>query len=117
MKCKTFSFHSYRRFVKSVISDQVSQDYSEWYLAHAGRSVYYQQKEPKRREIFSTKCMKYLTFLDYSTLENSGRSIVAKLEEKDKEIDYLRQRDLKREKEFEQLAAEIREIKKVINSD
>ena len=73
MKCKTISFHSFRRFVKSVISDQVSQDYSEWYLGHAGRSVYYQKKEPERREIYATKCMRYLTFLDYSALENTVR--------------------------------------------
>jgi len=115
MKNKTISFHSFRRFVKSVISDQVSQDYSEWYLGHAGRSVYYQKKEPERREIYATKCIRYLTFLDYTSLESAGKNIEAKLEEKDKEIAYLRQRDLKREMEFEQLAAEIMEIKKAIN--
>ena len=61
--------------------------------------------------------MKYLTFLDFEQLQTTGKNIELKLEEKDREIDYLRQRDSKREKEFEQLAAEIREIKKVINSD
>ena len=81
MKCKTISFHSFRRFVKSVISDQVSQDYSEWYLGHARRSVYYQKKEPERREIYATKCMQYLTFLDYTSLENTGRNIESKLED------------------------------------
>jgi integrase len=86
MRCKTISFHSFRRFVKSVISDQVSQDYSEWYLGHAGRSVYYLKKEPERQDIYATKCMQYLTFLDYTTLENTGRNIESKLEEKEKEI-------------------------------
>ena len=37
--------------------------------------------------------MKYLTFLDYTTLKNSSRSIEAKLEEKEKEIMLLRKRD------------------------
>jgi hypothetical protein len=37
--------------------------------------------------------MKYLTFLDYTTLESSGKNIEAKLSEKEKEIQLLRQRD------------------------
>ncbi len=37
---------------------------------------------------------KYLTFLDYSTLlEATGKSIEAKLSEKEKEMQLLRQRD------------------------
>ena len=37
--------------------------------------------------------MKYLTFLDYTTLEATGKNIEAKLSEKEKEIEMLRQRD------------------------
>jgi hypothetical protein len=37
--------------------------------------------------------MKYLTFLDYSGLELTGKSIEAKLTEKEREIEMLRQRD------------------------
>ena len=37
--------------------------------------------------------MKYLTFLDYSTLEATGKNIEAKLSEKEIEIQLLRQRD------------------------
>jgi hypothetical protein len=37
--------------------------------------------------------MKYLTFLDYSALESTGKNIEAKLSEKEKEIQLLRQRD------------------------
>jgi hypothetical protein len=37
--------------------------------------------------------MKYLTFLDYTTLESTGKNIEAKLSEKEKEIQLLRQRD------------------------
>jgi len=47
-------------------------------------------KESKKREIYSTKIMKYLTFLDYSTLETTGKNIEIKLEEKDKEIQILK---------------------------
>ena len=37
--------------------------------------------------------MKDPTFLDYSTLEATGKNIEAKLSEKEKEIQLLRQRD------------------------
>ena len=37
--------------------------------------------------------MKYLTFLDYTTLESTGKNIELKLLEKEKEIGYLRERD------------------------
>ena len=91
-KRRKITLHSFRRHVKSVISNQVSQDYSEWFLGHS-KSPYYTLKEFERREIYSTKCMKYLTFLDYSTLEASGKSVEAKLSEKEREIQLLRQRD------------------------
>lgn len=86
------TLHSLRRFCKGVISDQAGQDYSEWFLGHS-KSPYYTKKEPDRRQIYATKCMKYLTFLDYATLEATGKSIEAKLSEKEQEIQILRQRD------------------------
>ena len=58
-----------------------------------GIMLYFLGKEPDRREINATKCMKYLTFLDYSTLETTGKNIEAKLSEREKEIQLLRQRD------------------------
>ncbi|MFL6378339.1 MAG: hypothetical protein ACJ72R_12870, partial [Nitrososphaeraceae archaeon] len=42
---------------------------------------------------YATKCMKYLTFLDYTTLEATGKNIEAKLSEKEREIQLLRHRD------------------------
>jgi hypothetical protein len=81
-----------RRHAKGVISNQVNQDYSEWYLGHS-KSPYYTLKEPERREIYATRCMKSLTFLDYSILEATGKNIEARLYEKEKEIQILRQRD------------------------
>src|SRR4029079_2433576 len=86
------TLHSFRRFVKTVISNQVGQDYSEWFLGHS-KSPYWTLKEVGRREIYTTKCMKYLTFLDYSTLEITGKNIESKLLEKDKEIQVLKERD------------------------
>ena len=91
-KRRKITLHSLRRFVKTVISDQTNQDYSEWFLGH-NKSPYYTKKEPDRREIYATKCMSYLTFLDYTILESTGKNIEANLSEKEKEILILRQRD------------------------
>lgn len=88
---RKITLHSFRRFVKTVISDQVGQDYSEFFLGHI-KSPYYTKKEIDRREIYATKCMKYLTFLDYSTLEARGRGIEAKLREKDRELHDLKEK-------------------------
>jgi hypothetical protein len=55
-------------------------------------SVYYTKKESERREIYLTKCMKYLTFLDYTILEARGKSIEAKLSEKDLEMQAMKQK-------------------------
>lgn len=91
-KRRKITLHSLRRFAKGVISDQAGQDYSEWFLGHS-KSPYYTKKEPDRREIYGIKCMNYLTFLDYSTLEATGKNIESNLTEKEKEIQLLRQRD------------------------
>lgn len=68
----------------------MNQDYSEWFLGHY-KSPYYTLKEAERRTIYATKVMKYLTFLDYTTLQATGKNIEAKLQEKDIEIQNLRQ--------------------------
>jgi len=91
------TLHSFRRFVMTVISDQVSKDYSEWFLGHV-KSPYWTMKEPQKRQIYAQKCMKYLTFLDYSELEATGKNIELKLEEKDKQIKEL----IKKQEKFEQ---------------
>ena len=91
MRRRKITLHSLRRFVKTVLSDEVGGDYSEWFLGHNG-SVYYTKKESERREIYLTKCMKYLTFLDYTALEARGKSIEAKLSEKDMEMQAMKKK-------------------------
>ena len=41
--------------------------------------------------------MKYLTFLDYATLDAAGKSVEAKLSEKDQEIEALKQKMIEME--------------------
>ncbi len=74
-------------------------------------------KEAKRREIYATKIMKYLTFLDYSTLETTGKNIEAKLNEKDSEIQYLRQRDIKHENEMLQMQNQLDKILSLVQAN
>ncbi len=115
---RKITIHSFRRFVKTVISDQTNQDYSECFLGH-NKSPYYTKKEPERRDIYATKCMKYLTFLDYTTLEARGKSIEANLQEKDREIEELRHNDKVKEDalatlsdQVMKLMVEVQELKK-----
>jgi integrase len=92
MKRRKITLHSFRRFVKTILSDNVGKEYSEWYLGHA-KSGYYVSKPEVRAATYAEKAMKHLTFLDYSTLEATGKNIEVKLSEKDQEIQILRQRD------------------------
>lgn len=90
-KHRSVTFHSFRRFVKTTISDLGYQDYSEWFISHSG-STYWRKKESEKAEIFK-KIEPYLTFLDFVKLERKGADIETKLTEKEKEIQLLRQRD------------------------
>jgi hypothetical protein len=89
-KRRKITLHSFRRFVKTVVSNQVNQDYSEYFLGHF-KSPYWVLKEPERREIYATRVMRYLTFLDYSGLESSQKSIEEKLAAREQEIFSLKQ--------------------------
>ncbi len=113
------TIHSLRRFADSTITDLTGDDYAEWFLGHANNS-YYTKKEPALREIYATKCMKYLTFLDYTTLEATGKSIEGKLVEKDLQIQTLQNQmeEFKREpkgadvEEMQALKGQLTELSK-----
>lgn len=89
-KRRKITLHSLRRFTKSVISNQVNSDFSEWFLGH-NNSPYYTIKDTERRRIYST-VEKYLTFLDYDRLEVAERNIEDQLKLKDEEITSLRRK-------------------------
>jgi hypothetical protein len=73
-----------------VLSTQLSKDYADYFLGHSNKSVYFTLKESERREIYATKCMRYLTFLDYSALEAAGKGIEEKLAARDQELFRLK---------------------------
>jgi hypothetical protein len=45
------TLHSFRRFAKTTISDLGHQDFSEWYIGHAG-STYWTKKDSDKAAIF-----------------------------------------------------------------
>jgi hypothetical protein len=96
-KRRRITLHSLRRYVKTVVSDQVNSDYSEFFIGHS-HSPYWTKKEAERREIYADKIMRYLTFLDYSRLEATGKSVEARLASKDREITEL-QKELRENKD------------------
>jgi hypothetical protein len=100
-----------RRFVKSIISNQVNQDYSEWFLGHS-KSPYYTLKESERREIYATRVMRYLTFLDYSALESTSKNIEEKLLAREQEIYTLKQRDIMTTTNVQQLSDQLMTLNK-----
>lgn len=91
-KRRKITLHSFRRFVKTTIANQTrNSDYSEWFLGHF-KSPYYTNKPEELKRIYKEDCMKYLTFLDYLTVEATGRSFEAQLKQKDREIEDLKNR-------------------------
>ena len=80
---RKITLHSFRRFVKSTISNLGYGDYSEWYVGHV-RSTYYRVSDNEKAELFK-KIAPHLTFMDYSALERQGADIQTKLDTMEKE--------------------------------
>lgn len=59
---RKITLYSFRRFVKSTISDLGYTDYSEFFIGHSG-STYWRKKDNEKAEIFQ-KIEPYLTFLN-----------------------------------------------------
>jgi integrase len=122
MKRRKITLHSFRRFAKTTISDCAGKEYSEWFLGHA-KSSYYVNKPEIRSATYAEKCMKYLTFLDYSTLEVAEKRVESQLAQKDKEIeimkeqfDLFRERQKQRENDFAELKSAVEFLKDKINA-
>jgi hypothetical protein len=76
---RQITLHSFRRFVKTTISDLGYADFSEWFIGHSG-STYWTKKDSQKAEIFR-KIEPYLTFLNVHQLERQGADIQTKVEE------------------------------------
>ena len=88
---RQITLHSFRRFVKTTISDLGYADFSEWFIGHAGSS-YWTKKDSEKAEIFC-KVEPYLTFLNVHQLERQGADIQTKVEELEQLNQSMRDRD------------------------
>jgi integrase len=88
---RKITLHSFRRFVKTTISDLGYQDFSEYFIGHSG-STYWTKKESEKGNIFR-KIEPYLTFLNVHQLERQGADIQSKMEELEELNQSFRERD------------------------
>lgn len=82
------TLHSFRRWVKSVISDAGYSDYSEWILGHTG-SPYYTRSLPEQYKLFK-QLEPTLTYLDQTGLEAHHKDTESRLETMERENRELR---------------------------
>ncbi|MFZ0325660.1 MAG: hypothetical protein WBP64_09995 [Nitrososphaeraceae archaeon] len=99
------TLHSFRRFVKTTISDLGYADFSEYFIGHSG-STYWRQKDLEKAEIFRT-IEPYLTFLNVHQLERQGADIQTKVEELEELNQSLRQRDKVKDDAIAQLSDQL----------
>jgi len=102
---RKITLHSFRRFVKTTISDLGYGDYSEWFIGHSG-SRYWSKKESEKAELFR-KIEPYLTFLNVHQLERQGADIQTKVEELEEMNQSLRQRDKVKDDAIAQLSDQL----------
>jgi hypothetical protein len=102
---REITLHSFRRFVKTTISDLGYSDYSEWFIGHSG-STYWSKKESEKAELFK-KIEPYLTFLNIHQLERQGADIQSKVEELEELNQSLRNRDKMKDDAIAQLSDQV----------
>ena len=103
---RKITLHSFRRFVKSTISDLGYSDYSEWFIGHAG-STYWQKKDSEKAEIFK-KIEPYLTFLNISQLYRQGADLDTKIEELQDINHLLRNKQNEKEEQIKNLEESVK---------
>ena len=102
---RQITLHSFRRFVKSTISDLGYGDYSEWFIGHSG-STYYRKTDKEKADIFA-KIEPYLTYLNIHQLERQGADIQTKVDELEELNQSLRNRDKMKDDAIAQLSDQV----------
>ena len=104
-KRREITLHSFRRFVKTTISDLGYQDFSEYFIGHSG-STYWTKKESEKVKIFQ-KIEAYLTFLNVHQLERKGADIQSKVDELEELNQSLLERDRTKDDAIAQLSDQL----------
>jgi integrase len=102
---REITLHSFRRFVKTTISDLGFADFSEWFIGHSG-STYWRKKESDKAELFK-KIEPYLSFLNIHQLERQGADIQSKVQELEDLNQSLRNRDKMKDDAIAQLSDQL----------
>ena len=102
---RQITLHSFRRLVKTTISDLGYADYSEYFIGHSG-STYWRKKDSEKAEIFR-KIEPYLTYLNIHQLERQGGDIQTKVEELEELNQSLRHRDKVKDDAISQLSDQL----------
>ena len=102
---RQITLHSFRRFVKTTISDLGYADYSEYFIGHSG-STYWRKKDSEKAELFC-KIEPYLTFLNVHQLERQGADIQSKVEELEQLNQSMRDRDKMKDDAIAQLSDQL----------
>jgi integrase len=102
---RQITLHSFRRYVKTTISDLDYADYSDYFIGHSG-STYWRKKDSEKAELFR-KIEPYLTFLNIHQLERQGADIQTKVEELEELNQSLRQRDKVKDDAIAQLSDQL----------
>ena len=102
---RQITLHSFRRFVKTTISDLGYADYSEYFIGHSG-STYWRKKDSEKAGLFR-KIEPYLTYLNIHQLERQGADIQTKVEELEELNQSLRQRDKVKDDAIAQLSDQL----------
>ncbi|MGA8082870.1 MAG: site-specific integrase [Candidatus Nitrosopolaris sp.] len=102
---RQITLHSFRRFVKTTISDLGYSDFSEYFIGHSG-STYWRKKDSEKAEIFR-RIESYLTFLNIPQLERQGADIQTKVEELEMVNRSLRNRDKVKDDAIAQLSDQL----------
>ena len=104
-KRRKITLHSFRRFVKTTISDLGYQDFSEYFIGHSG-STYWTKKESEKAEIFR-KIEPYLTFLNVHQLARQGADMQSRVDELEELNQSLRERDKTKDDAIAQLSDQL----------
>jgi hypothetical protein len=109
--------HSFRRFVKTTISDLGYQDLSDFYIGHAG-STYWRKPESEKFQLFK-RLESSLTYLDQTGLEKKHADLQTRLEVMERENLTLQrtihERDTMSNDTITELSSKLLEVMKKVN--
>ena len=114
IKRRKITLHSFRRWVKSTISDLGHADYSEYFIGHAG-STYYRKSDKEKAEIFR-KIEPYLTYTDITSLQRKGAEAESRIEELETINLGLKQRNAANSEQITSLREEIDSVKSMMQN-